>query len=194
MSLDNIQSGDITTVRYELSLSVEEARQGAVRILSRNGKRLEVVVPSGVITGSLVKLTNALQKTDGKPGDIIINIKLKSQDKTTTDGSTGVVEITDATFSSEVLNANLTVAVDFWAPWCGPCRMMSPVVEQAAELYTGKVKFCKINVDENPSMAAQYQAMSIPMLLFFRNGKMIDKSVGAISLAQLKSKLATLPT
>lgn len=189
MSVDYHPSDDITTIRYELSLSEEEARQGAVKVLPRNGKRLEVVVPPGVINGSVVKLTNALQKTDGKPGDIAIIIKLKVPDKAGTQVPEGVVEITDATFSSEVLSVNLTVVVDFWAAWCGPCRMMSPVVEQAAELYKGKVKFCKINVDENPGMAAQYQAMSIPMLLFFRNGKVIDKSVGAIPLNQLKIKV-----
>jgi thioredoxin 1 len=192
MSVDKNQSGDITTIRYELSLSEEEARQGVSRILPRNGKRLEVVVPPGVTNGSLVKLTNALQRTDDKPGDIIITIKLKELDKAGTQVPEGVVEITDATFSAEVLSGNLTVVVDFWASWCGPCRMMSPVVEQAADLYKGKVKFCKINVDENPAMAAQYQAMSIPMLLFFRNGKVIVKSVGAIPLNQLKAKVDAL--
>ena len=192
MSVENNDSAEVMTVKYELTLSEEEARQGAVRILPRNGKRLEVVVPPGVINGSLVKLTNALQKTDGKPGDIIITIKLKAADKAANQAPEGVTEITDATFSTQVLSANLLVVVDFWAPWCGPCRMMSPLVEQAADLFKGKVKFCKINVDENPSMASQYQAMSIPMLLFFRNGKMIDRSVGAISLSQLKAKVDAL--
>jgi thioredoxin 1 len=192
MNFENNQSGDTTIVKYELSLSQEEAREGVVKVLPRNGKRLEVVVPAGVTSGSVVKLTNALQKTDGKPGDIIITIKLKAPDKAGTQVPEGVVEITDATFSAEVLSVNVTVVVDFWASWCGPCRMMSPVVEQAADLYKGKVKFCKINVDENPSMAAQYQAMSIPMLLFFRNGKVIDKSVGAIPLNQLKAKVDAL--
>lgn len=192
MSGDYNQSGEMSTVRYELALSEQEARQGAVRILPRNGKRLEVVVPPGVTNGSQVKLTNALQTTDGKPGDISITIKLKSTNKASTQTPEGVTEITDATFSTEVLSVNLTVVVDFWAPWCGPCRMMSPVVEQAASLFKGKVKFCKINVDENPSMASQYQAMSIPMLLFFRNGKMIERSVGAVSLTQLKAKVESL--
>jgi len=192
VSEDYNQSGEMMSVRYELTLSEEEAKQGAVRVLPRNGKRLEVVVPPGVINGSRVKLTDALQKTDGKPGDIIITIKLKATDKAVTQAPEGVAEITDATFSTEVLSANLVVVVDFWAPWCGPCRMMSPVVEQAADLFAGKAKFCKINVDENPSMASQYQAMSIPMLLFFRNGKMIDRSVGAISLSQLKAKVDAL--
>ena len=194
MVTDNSQPCQIVVVNYELTLSDEEAGQGVVKVLPRNGKRLQVTVPAGVVTGSTVKLTNALQTTDGKAGDILIQIKVKAAEPRAAPGvPAGVVEITDATFSAEVLSAELTVVVDFWAPWCGPCRMMSPVVEQAAELYAGKYKFCKINTDENPAMAAQHQAMSIPMLLFFKNGQVIDKSVGAISLAQLKSKLDSLP-
>jgi thioredoxin 1 len=77
-----------------------------------------------------------------------------------------VVEIKDDTFEGEVLKESLPVAVDFWAPWCGPCRMMAPIMEKAAGQYQGKFKFCKINVDENPRMAGQYQAMSIPLLVF----------------------------
>ncbi len=193
MVTNNNPPGEEVVVNYELALSEDEAGQGVVRVLPRNGKRLQVTVPAGVVTGSTVKLTNALQTTDGKPGDILIQIKVKAQEFTAPAHPAGVLEITEATFSAEVLSAGLTVVVDFWAPWCGPCRLMSPVVEQAAELYAGKYKFCKINTDENPATAGKYQAMSIPMLLFFKNGQVIDKSVGAISLVQLKSKLALLP-
>ncbi len=189
MSEDTKQSNAATTVKYELLLTEEEAKAGVVKALPRKGKRLQVTVPTGVATGNTVKLTNALQLTDGTPGDILIQIKVKTQEHSTA----AVIEITDASFSTEVLAANLPVVVDFWAPWCGPCRMMSPVVEQAAALYACKFKFCKINVDKNPAMAAQHQAMSIPMLLFFKNGQVVDKSVGAISLSQLKSKLDAWP-
>jgi thioredoxin 1 len=192
MSVDNSRPDEAAIVNYELALTEEEARQGAARVLTRNGKRLQVTIPAGVVTGSTVKLTNALQTTDGKAGHIIINIKVKTLESAATGAQAAVVEITDATFSSEVLADGLPVVVDFWAPWCGPCRMMSPVVEQASALYAGKFKFCKINVDENPDSAARYQAMSIPMLLFFKNGRNIDKSVGAIPLAQLKTKLDSL--
>jgi thioredoxin 1 len=189
MSVDNIQSNEKKIIKYELSLTEKEALEGANRMLTRNGKRLQVIIPSGVETGSTVKLSNALQATDNESGDILIQIKVKTAQEANYSAPDGVVEINDTTFTKEVLQSKLPVVVDFWAAWCGPCRMMSPVIEEAAKLYTGKFKFCKINVDENPASAAQYQAMSIPMLLFFSNGRLKDKSVGAISLAQLRSQL-----
>jgi thioredoxin 1 len=141
----------------------------------------------------MVKLDNALQTTDGHPGDILIEIKIKPRENTSTVSEPlGVVEITDSTFEGEVLNSRLPVVVDFWAPWCGPCRMMSPIMEKAAEEYHGKFKFCKINVDENPGMAGQYQAMSIPLLIFFKKGQVVDKSLGAIPESGLKAKLDAL--
>jgi thioredoxin 1 len=141
----------------------------------------------------VVKLSNALQLTDGRPGDILIKIKVKAEEYTHPPAAqAGVVEITDNSFESEVLKASLPVAVDFWAPWCGPCRMMAPIMEKAAEQYQGKFKFCKINVDENPTMAGQYQAMSIPLLVFFKNGQEVDRSVGAIPEDQLLGKVNAL--
>ena len=145
------------------------------------------------MTGSHVRLSNALQATDGKPGDIIIVIKVNTEQPiSSTEAYAGVVNITDGSFNEEVLQSALPVVVDFWAPWCGPCRMMSPVMERVAEQYKGKFKFCKLNVDENPQTAGQYQASSIPTLLFFRNGQLIDRSVGAIPENQLKEKIEAL--
>ena len=154
--MSDTTEGSPSNVKYELSLTPEEAGQGVTRVLPRNGKRLQVNIPAGVVTGSTVKLTGALQVTDNRPGDILILIKIKepedsSADSTQEEVPAGVVEITDATFDTEVLASKLPVAVGFWAPWCGPCRMMSPVVEEAAQQYQGRFKFCKINVDENPA-------------------------------------------
>jgi thioredoxin len=78
-------------------------------------------------------------------------------------GMSKVIEVTDQTFEKEVLKADLPTEVDFWAPWCGPCVRVSPIYDKLSEEYEGKFKFCKINVDKNPQMAAKYQIMSIPM-------------------------------
>jgi thioredoxin 1 len=90
------------------------------------------------------------------------------------------VELNDGNFASEVLKSDLPVLVDFWAPWCGPCKMVGPVVEEIAKDYDGKLKVGKLNVDENSQTAGQYGIMSIPSLLFFKEGKVIDQIVGAV--------------
>lgn len=181
------------SVTYELTLAEEEARSGVSKLLTRNNKKLQVNIPAGVNEGNVVKLTNALQVTDGKPGDILIRIKIQAKPtKNETSVKGRVIEITEDNFASEVLQSDLPVVVDFWAPWCGPCRIMAPVMERMAEKYAGRIKFCKINVDENPGVAARYQAMSIPLLVFFKNGQVLDRSVGAITDSQLKTKLDSL--
>ncbi len=100
-----------------------------------------------------------------------------------------VIEINDKTFEEEVLKSNLPVMLDLWAPWCGPCRMVAPVVEKLSGDYQGKVKFCKLNVDQSPDTAAKYHVMSIPTLLFFKDGKVVDTVIGAVPERTLKPKL-----
>jgi thioredoxin 1 len=193
MSETTEPSSGFPAVRYELFLSEEEARSGTTKLLPRNQKRLQVKIPAGVASGSLVKLSNAMQTTDGRAGDILIEIKIKSGESGAPQRKfTGVIEISDSTFEGEVLQASLPVVVDFWAPWCGPCRMMAPVMETAAVRYQGKFKFCKINVDQNPEAASRYRATNIPMLLVFKNGQEIDRNVGAIPEPQLYSRLDAL--
>ena len=103
-----------------------------------------------------------------------------------------VIEVNDQNFESEVLKCGMPVVVDFWAPWCGPCRMLAPVTEKLAEEYPGRVKFCKLNVDENPDMARKYQVMSIPLLLFFKDGKQVDSILGAVPESIIQPKIKVL--
>lgn len=99
-------------------------------------------------------------------------------------------KVTDASFDQEVLQADLPVLVDFWAEWCGPCRMTGPVVEELATNYAGQLKVCKLNVDENPQTASRYQVMSIPTLLLFKGGQEQDRIIGYQPLEQLAGRLA----
>ena len=99
------------------------------------------------------------------------------------------LEVSDQNFEEEVIKSNPPVLVDFWAPWCGPCRMVAPVIDKLAEKYQDKFKFCKLNVDENPKTAAKFQVMSIPTLMFFKDGKVVDTIIGAVSEGVLKPKI-----
>jgi thioredoxin 1 len=91
-----------------------------------------------------------------------------------------VVEVTDQSFEEDVLGSDLPTEVDFWAPWCGPCHMVSPIYDKLSEEYDGRFNFCKINVDENQVIARKYQIMSIPMQMFFVNGEKVDEILGAV--------------
>jgi thioredoxin 1 len=103
-----------------------------------------------------------------------------------------VKDVSDKTFDSEVLKSALPVAVDMWAPWCGPCRMVAPVFEALATKYDGKITFCRMNVDENAQTAAKYRIMSIPTIMFFKGGQVADTVVGAVPERTLQPKLDAL--
>ncbi len=101
----------------------------------------------------------------------------------------GAIDVKDDSFETEVIGSDLPVLVDFWAPWCGPCRMVAPVVQEIAEQYDGKVKVVKMNTDENPKVASEYGIRSIPTLMVFKGGQKVDVVVGAVPKATLASTL-----
>ncbi|HEY9658526.1 MAG TPA: thioredoxin [Allocoleopsis sp.] len=97
--------------------------------------------------------------------------------------------VTDETFEQEVIESSVPVLVDFWAPWCGPCRMVAPVVDEIAEQYSGQIKVVKVNTDDNPSVASKYGIRSIPTLMIFKEGQRVDMVVGAVPKTTLASTL-----
>ncbi|NNE36229.1 MAG: thioredoxin [Rhodothermales bacterium] len=102
------------------------------------------------------------------------------------------VVVTDDTFESEVLQSDQPVLVDFWAAWCGPCRMIAPIIEELAEEFEGRAKLAKLDVDYNPQVATDFGVRSIPTLLFFKDGRVVDQLVGAAPKKSLSDKLENL--
>ncbi len=99
------------------------------------------------------------------------------------------IHVTDAAFEQAVLKSTLPVIVDFWAPWCGPCKMLGPLLDQAAKQYAGKLIVAKINIDDDSDTAENFGVQSIPTLLFVKNGEVVDRSVGSMPAAQLDEKI-----
>ncbi|HKU82267.1 MAG TPA: thioredoxin [Candidatus Tumulicola sp.] len=100
-----------------------------------------------------------------------------------------LAEVSQSDFESQVLQSGQPVLVDFWAPWCGPCKMLGPVVEKVAAANAGKAKFVKLNTDDNPSLASQYQVSGIPCLILFKNGQPVDRIVGYVPETAIASML-----
>ena len=99
--------------------------------------------------------------------------------------SNAIANVTDATFDTEVLGSSLPVLVDYWAEWCGPCKMIAPMLEESAASYAGRLSLAKLNVDENPKAPSQYHIRSIPTLMLFKGGQPVATKVGALSKTQL---------
>ncbi|NNE42678.1 MAG: thioredoxin [Gemmatimonadetes bacterium] len=98
------------------------------------------------------------------------------------------IAVTDKSFATEVEQSDVPVVVDFWAEWCGPCKLIAPVLDELAAEYDGRVKVTKLNVDENPQKSTEFQVRSIPTLLFFKNGEKVDQFIGVASKAELKKR------
>lgn len=103
--------------------------------------------------------------------------------------SESIKNVTDATFQADVLESELPVLVDYWAAWCGPCKMIAPLLDQAANDYQGRVTIAKVNVDDNPETPAKFGVRGIPTLMLFKDGKAVSTKVGALSKSQLNSFL-----
>ena len=102
------------------------------------------------------------------------------------------IEVTDANFEEQVLKSDKLVLVDFWAEWCGPCRMVAPIVKELSEDYAGQLVVTKLDVDNNPEVSMKYGIRNIPTILFFRNGEVVDKQVGAVPKSNLATKVDKL--
>ncbi len=105
--------------------------------------------------------------------------------------SGNLLEFSDANFEKEVLQSDTPVLVDFWAPWCGPCRMIAPVVEQIANEFAGRIKVGKLNTDDNAGISERYEIRSIPTLVLFKNGQVADRKIGALPKKELETLLNT---
>lgn len=106
--------------------------------------------------------------------------------------SENVYELSDSDFQAQVLESDVPVLVDFWAPWCGPCKSIAPVLEELAEEFKGKIKFAKINVDDNPKTPTNYNVRGIPNLIFFKGGEVFEQVVGAVPKDQLLTAINKL--
>ncbi|MCX7880468.1 MAG: thioredoxin [Ignavibacteria bacterium] len=103
-----------------------------------------------------------------------------------------IIHVTDQSFNEEVIDSKIPVIVDFWATWCAPCRMIAPILEDIAEEYDGRVKVCKLDVDNNPTTAINYGVRSIPTLLYFKDGKLIASTIGAVAKSKIVAQVENL--
>jgi thioredoxin 1 len=167
----------------QLQLALDKPKEEDQVVESDDGIKLLLIGPD--LAPALEGITMDYQETPQGSGFTMTRVNPESI-------TSKVIEVTDRNFEEVVLKSNLPTEVDFWAPWCRPCHMVSPIYDKLSEEYEGKFKFCKLNVDENRQTAVKYQIMSIPMQLFFKDGQLIDSILGAVPEAQIRAKVEQL--
>jgi thioredoxin 1 len=185
-------AGQLLVVRTDVKDSPEAARRYQVQmtpavVTVRDG---QILTQASSITGSDLEKHIAYLLGKGPKPEI-------PRPATAAEGrrpSGKPLVVTDATFDREVLRASEPVLVDFWAPWCGPCRMTEPIVEKLAGELSGRLRVAKVNVDENPGIAARYNVQGIPTMLIVKNGQVIDRWSGALPEPAMRSRVAQSPT
>lgn len=151
-----------------------------------------MVVAAGMVIGLKLWVSYQLLKPYNYTGLHNLQLATNAGSLSLTHKLMSEVIITEQNFEQEVLKSDLPVMVDFWAVWCGPCKVLEPIVDEIAKEYAGKLKVGKVNVDENNNLAMKYNVMSIPTLKFFKNGKLIGELIGAAPKATILAQLATV--
>jgi thioredoxin 1 len=183
---NEIERLDALLLVYFKSLVDGNQVYAALKDFEEQGNQLVLKEARIKLEQSFMKNSLPFKFTEGKDGRI--GVALLSADDEKLKETAMVLELNGVTFDEAVKN-NPSLVVDCWAPWCGPCRMMSPVIDELAEGYKGKVTFAKVNTDENQDIASRYQVMAIPTLLFFKDGKLAERKVGALPKKALEAEL-----
>jgi len=171
----------------QLQVALDKPKEEDQVVETEDGKKLLLIGPDLVPT--LDRIVMDYQETSQGSGFTMSELAQEAKASTQEGQASKIIEVTDQNFEEEVLESDLPTEVDFWAPWCGPCKMVIPIYEKLSVEYEGRFKFCMINVDENQQTAVKYQIMSIPMQKYFVNGEVVDEILGAVPEQTIRAKV-----